>query len=69
MLSVPPLNGAPLALFSFLRRIRTFHFRARAGDGTMHEFEIQASTAQIALDLATRLCAAKDWKLVSAQEA
>jgi hypothetical protein len=60
------LNGATVPWFSLLRQPRTFEFQARAADGTIHDFEIQASTAQSALDLAKRLCAAKGWQLLHA---
>jgi hypothetical protein len=58
------LDGLLVTWFKFLHRSRTFYFRAVATDGTTHEFEIQASAAQSALDLAQRLCATKGWKLV-----
>ena len=60
------LNGATVPWFSLLRQPRTFEFQARAVDGTIHDFEIQASTARSALDLAKRLCAAKGWQLLQA---
>jgi hypothetical protein len=53
-----------VAWFSFLHRSRTFSFSARAVDGSTHDIEIQSSSAYSALDLARRLCATKDWKLV-----
>src|SRR4051812_25178062 len=57
--SAPSLNGAPVPWFTLQRQPRTFEFRARASDGSVHDFEIQASSAKTALDLAKRLCAAK----------